>query len=88
MKVYSAFPKSPALLEPHHQIFLSLILDTFWVSYFSAEKQSMYSTVPADRAKTLTEAVYISNGANTLGKGGHPTISIYGQTVGQTGFVT
>ena len=32
MKGYSAFPKAPALLEPHHQIVYGHILDTrvFW----------------------------------------------------------
>ena len=53
MKGYSAFPKTPALLEPHHQMVLvsypghSLGGD----SYPSAEKQSVYSTAPADWAK-------------------------------------
>ena len=42
MNGYSAFPKSLALLEPHIQ-------DTLWgESYPSAEKQSVYSTAPAD----------------------------------------
>ena len=30
MKGYSAFPKAPALLEPHHQIVLCHIRDTRW----------------------------------------------------------
>ena len=30
MKEYSAFPKSPALLDPHHQIVYCHILDTRW----------------------------------------------------------
>ena len=52
MKEYSAFPKAPALLEPHHQIVLGHIQDTCWRwgSYPSAEKQSVYSTAPADWA--------------------------------------
>ena len=30
MKGYSAFPKAPALLEPHHQIVLCPNQDTHW----------------------------------------------------------
>ncbi len=30
MKGYSAFPKAPALLEPHHQIVLCHIQDSRW----------------------------------------------------------
>ena len=49
MKGYSAFPKAPALLERHHQIVYCHIQDTRWGgSYPSAEKQSVYSTAPAD----------------------------------------
>ena len=32
MKRYSAFPKAPALLEPHYQIVLCHIQDTRWAS--------------------------------------------------------
>ena len=57
MKGCSAFPEAPALLEPHHQIVSCHIQDTPWggvgVSYPAAETQSMYSTVPADRAKII-----------------------------------
>ena len=51
MKRYSAFPKAPALLEPHHQIvyFISRTL-VGGESYPSAKKQSVYSTPPADWA--------------------------------------
>ena len=51
MKGYSAFPKAPALLKPHHQI-VYVISRTliWWESYLSAEMQSVYSTVPADWA--------------------------------------
>ena len=45
MKGYSAFLKAPALLKPHHQI-VYVISRT----YPSAEKQSVYSTAPANRA--------------------------------------
>ena len=52
MKGYSAFPKVPALLEPHQQIVYCHIQDTRWRvgSYPSAEKQSVYSIAPADWA--------------------------------------
>ena len=33
MKRYSAFPKAPALLEPHYQIVKCYIQDTRWGSY-------------------------------------------------------
>ena len=56
MKGYSAFPKAPAFLEPHHQIVYD---NRWWVSYLSAEKQSMFSTVPADRAKKMGWNIYI-----------------------------
>ena len=50
MKGYSAFSKAPALLEPCHQIVKCHIQDTRWGggSYHSAEKQSVYSTAPAN----------------------------------------
>ena len=53
MKGYSAFPKAPALLEPYHQIIYCHIrtLVVGGVSYPSAEKQSVYSTAPADWAR-------------------------------------
>ena len=52
MKGYSAFPKAPALLEPHHQIVLCHIQDTCCGggSYPSAEMQLVYSTIPVDWA--------------------------------------
>ena len=51
IKGYSLFPKAPALLEPHHQIVQCHIQDTRWgVLTPSAEKQSVYSTAPADCA--------------------------------------
>ena len=46
MKGYSAFPKAPALLEPHHQI----VSRTLVGGYPSAEVPSVYSTAPADWA--------------------------------------
>ena len=52
IKGYSSFTKAPALLEPHHQIVWCHIQDTHWGrSYPSAEKQSVYSTAPADWAR-------------------------------------
>ena len=51
MKGYSAFPKAPALMEPHLQI----------VSYtgHSAGKRSVHSTAPADWAiGLLPEKLY------------------------------
>ena len=51
MKGYSAFPKVPASLEPHHPITLCHIQDTCWGgSYPSAEVQSVCSTALADLA--------------------------------------
>ena len=49
MEGYSAFPKSPVLLEPHHQIIYVIprTLVGGGGSYLSAEKQSMYSKAPA-----------------------------------------
>ena len=49
---YSAFPKTPALLEPPDRIVLCHIQDTSsggW-SYSSAEMPSVYSTAPAEWA--------------------------------------
>ena len=50
MKGYSTFPKALALLEPHNQIVLCHIQNNRleWGSYPSAEKQSVYSTTPAN----------------------------------------
>ena len=58
MKGYTAFLKTPALLEPHNQIVWCHIQDTSWMwgSYPSAEKQSVYSTAPADWATEYGEA--------------------------------
>ena len=44
-KGYSAFPQALELLEPHHQIVWTIVCGG---SYPSAEKQSVYSTTPAD----------------------------------------
>ena len=50
IKGYSAFPKALVFFEPHHQNVESHILDTRYKvgSYPSAEKQSEFSTAPAD----------------------------------------
>ena len=53
MKGYSVFPKTPALLEPHYDIVINVIIGTLvggLGSYLSIEKQSVYSTTPADWA--------------------------------------
>ena len=52
MKGCFAFPKAPTSLEPHHQIVQCHIRTLIGGvgSYPSAEKQSVYSTVPADWA--------------------------------------
>ena len=56
IKGYSAFPKTPALLESHRQIVKSYILDTrWWGFYSSAEMQSVYSTAPADCAPRILD---------------------------------
>ena len=61
MKEYTAFPKTPALLEPNHQIVYSHKQDTLGrVSYPSAEMQSVYSTVPADWERFLVGFYTIS----------------------------
>ena len=54
MKEYSAFPKAPGLLEPHHQIALCHIHDSLkGGNYSSAEMQLVYSTVSADWDETV-----------------------------------
>ena len=51
IKGYSAFPKAPTLLKPHHQIVLCHIHDTLWRSLTPLqEMQSVYSAAPADWA--------------------------------------
>ena len=58
---YSAFPKAPVLLEPHHQIVQCHIQDTHWAgSYPSAEKQLVYSTAPADWANAIMDLFHPS----------------------------
>ena len=44
VKGYSAFPKAPASLEPHHQIVYCYIQDTCW-GWGLTEKQLVYFTV-------------------------------------------
>ena len=50
IKVYSAFPKAPALLEPHQQIVSYPGHSLGGESYPTAEVQSEYPTAPADWA--------------------------------------
>ena len=45
-----AFPKAPALVEPHHKIFVSYPGHSLGEFYSFAEKQSVYSTALADWA--------------------------------------
>ena len=59
MKGYSAFPKAPALLEPHDQIVQCYIQDTN-----SADVQSMYFTAPA----VWDLAIYWGNGTLLINK--------------------
>ena len=58
MKGYSAFPKFPASLEPHHQIVLCNIQETRWRrSYPFAEVQSVYSPAsPADWTSLMSNS--------------------------------
>ena len=51
MKEYSAFPKVPPLLEPHHQIDVHHMQDTRCVSL--TPLQSVYSAAPNDMAIQL-----------------------------------
>ena len=61
IKGYSAFPKAPALLEPHHQIILCYIQDTrLRGSYPSAEMLSVYTAAPTNlryQCITITNVV-------------------------------
>ena len=50
MKGCSVYPKSPALLEPHHQIVYSHVRTLVGGLYPYAEVQSVDSTAPADWA--------------------------------------
>ena len=57
IKGCSAFPKAPALQEPNHKIVQCYIQDTrCGESYLTAEMQSVYSTAPADWAKSRVYA--------------------------------
>ena len=59
MKGCSAFPKAPASLETHHQIVYCHIQDTYWwVSYPSAEVQSVYFTAPNFVLRNITIGQY------------------------------
>ena len=48
IKEYPAFPQTPVLLEPHHQIIPEH--SGFIFFYQSAEMQPVYSTAPANWA--------------------------------------
>ena len=68
MKEYSAFPKAPALLKPHHHTVLCHMQDTCCGSLtYSAEKHSGYSAAPADSAvHILGVTICVSQKANAL----------------------
>ena len=53
MKGYTAFPKAPELLEPHHQIFRVISRTLIGKFYPSAEKESVYSTARFNWASIL-----------------------------------
>ena len=54
IKGYSAFPETPTLLEPHHQIvFCHIRTLVGGVFHPFAEMQSMYSTAPSEWAETF-----------------------------------
>ena len=50
MKGYTAFPKAPALLKPHHQFVSYQVMHTRWAgeSYPSKEMQLVYFTSPVN----------------------------------------
>ena len=95
MKGYSAFPNVPALLEPHHQIVLCHIQHTHG-GYPSPEKQSVYSTAPADWARGVVSDILDCNivvsefellsrycihfWTNMLGEGINPSNGLNGTT--------
>ena len=47
MKGYSQFPKAPALLKPHYQIFCVISGYSLGETYSSAEMELVYSAAPA-----------------------------------------
>ena len=55
IKRYSAFPKAPALLEPHHQIVLCHIVG--WGVLPICREESVYSTATADWANRPSDQV-------------------------------
>ena len=61
IKGYSALPKAPESLEPRHEIVYCHIQDTRMGggSYSAAEVQSVYSTAPADWAKSKKRDKYL-----------------------------
>ena len=55
MKGYSAFPKAPVLLEPHHQIVLCHIQDTRWRDLTPLQRcsQCMLQLQPTGQTNSL-----------------------------------
>ena len=73
IKGYNAFPKAPALLEPHPLECLVSYPGHSLDSGGLTPLQLVYSTAAADSAKILNEAVYISPNTYNLGKGMNQT---------------
>ena len=57
MKGYSAFPKAPALLEPHHQIVLCHIQDTCWGGLSPLQRSSRCILQPQLTGQTMHEGL-------------------------------
>ena len=58
MKEYTAFPKSPSLLDPHHQIVKCYIYIYIYIyilrkSNIFVEMHSVYSAAPAEWARLI-----------------------------------
>ena len=61
MKGYSAFPKAPALLEPHHQIFQCHTQETRWESLIPLQRCSrcILQPQPTSRLKLVDKFSYL-----------------------------
>ena len=76
MKGCSVFLKTPALLEPHHEIVWCHIQDTHCGGpYPFTEVQSVYSTTPADWASLNSEFSFWQFGCRTKTK--EPSLLYY-----------
>ena len=54
MKEYSAFPKAPASLEPHHQIVSCHIQDTIWWGPTPLQRSGWYILLPQPNEQALS----------------------------------